>query len=282
MSAASLRSRIRRARLYWKSRALFRECLADPGIAWRLPFAPRQASVPIRFVSGRSFAMPARHWALLPLACRLERIGAQFEFLADEKRIHLEGFTFHSPLWTRNEADYLREVLIEDVYGVRRRRWHGAVVVDVGAWIGDTALAFARAGATVHALEPSQAFCGFIRRNAAVNGLAARIVVHPVGLAEGEREETTAVDTLRFVEGTRYALAHLPAGVDLLKLDCEGAEYGLLADRRFLAHLAPREIRMEYHRGAAALVPLLEAAGYALGPLGAPAPVGMLAARRRS
>jgi hypothetical protein len=281
MKPRGLRERIRRARLYWNSRALFRECLADPGLAWRLPFAPSDASVQVRFTSGRTFAMPAHHWPLLPTACRLERMGAEFEFLADEKRIRLDGLTFHAPLWTRNEADYLREALLEDVYGAKERPWDGAVVVDVGAYIGDTALAFARMGATVHAVEPSQVFCGFIRRNAAVNGLTERVIVHPVGLAEREREETTANDTLRFVEGVDYTLRHLPAAVDLLKLDCEGAEYHLLADRRFLGRLAPREIRMEYHRGAAPLLPLLQAAGYTVEQNAPAGEVGLLAARRR-
>lgn len=281
MMPRGLRERIRRARLYWNSRALFRECLADPRLAWRLPFAPANASVQVRFASGRSFAMPAHHWPLLPTACRLERIGAEFEFLADEKRIRLDGLVFYSPLWIRNEADYLREALLEDVYGAKKGRWNGAVVVDVGAYIGDTALAFARTGATVHAVEPSQVFCGFIRRNAAANGLTERVIVHSVGLAEGGREVASANDTLRLVEGVDYALRHLPGAVDLLKLDCEGAEYHLLADRRFLAHLAPREIRMEYHHGAAPLLPLLAAAGYKVEQNAAAGEVGLLAARRR-
>ncbi len=55
------------------------------------------------------------------------------------------------------------------------------------------------------------------------------------------------------VEGLAYTLQHLPQSVELLKLDCEGAEYHLLGDDRFLAHLAPREICMDYHRGPEAL-----------------------------
>ncbi|MDW8467681.1 MAG: FkbM family methyltransferase [Burkholderiales bacterium] len=213
-------------------------------------------------------------------ACRLDGIGAEFEFLENEKRIRLDGLTFCSPLWTRNEADYLREVLIEDVYGAKSGRWDGAVVVDVGAYIGDTAVAFARAGATVHAIEPSQVFCAFLRKNALANGVGERVIVHPVGLGEGERSESTEHDTLRFVAGVDYTLRHLPRNVRLLKLDCEGAEYRLLSDARFLAHLAPREIRMEYHRGAAALLPLLRAAGYEVDAQ-SEAQVGYLTAQRR-
>lgn len=277
---ASLRERVRRARLYWKSRALFRECLEDPGLAWRLPFSIAE-TVPVRFRTGRSFAMPARHWPLLPTACRLDRIGAQFEFQDSGKRITLDGLVFHTPLWTRNEADYLREVYLDDIYGVRARDLQGKVVVDVGAYVGDTSLAFARRGATVHAIEPSVDFSALIRRNAAENGLADRVVVHPIGLAERAGSVPFGSDTLKLVEGVDYALKNLPKSVELLKLDCEGAEYHLLADPRFLAHLAPREIRMEYHRGPDPLRAQLEAAGYAIEMGPAKGPVGLLKAVSR-
>jgi hypothetical protein len=82
------------------------------------------------------------------------------------------------------------------------------------------------------------------------------------------------------VEGVAYALAKLPARIELLKLDCEGAEYHLLGDRRFLAHLAPREIRMEYHRGAEGVVEPLKRAGYEVELNGPAARVGLLVARK--
>lgn len=277
----TLRERIRQLRLYYKSAPLFRARLASPSSAWGLPFIRASRTVVIRFRSGRTFRMAAEHWPLLPSACRLEKIGAAFEFLPAEKRIVLDGLTFHTPLWTRNESAYLQEVLLDDVYRVKGRDLRGKVVVDVGAYVGDTALAFARQGATVHAVEPSQAFCAFLRRNVAENGLAANVVVHPVGLEEREGTSSSGTDTMHFVKGVEYALRHLPAGVDLLKLDCEGAEYHLLADPRFLAHLAPAEIRMEYHRGHEPVVLALERAGYAVAMAPASGPVGLLSAQRR-
>ena len=135
-------------------------------------------------------------------------------------------------------------------------------MVDVGAFVGDSAIAFARAGALVHAFEPSAALCSFIRRNVAQNGVQRSVVVHEVGLASDAGETLRRGDRLRFVEGVSYTLANLPAGVHLLKVDCEGAEYHLFADARFLAHLAPREIRMEYHHGPAQIVAALERDGY--------------------
>ncbi len=277
----SLRERIRRLRLYYHSMRLFRERLEDPGIAGLLPFASADRDVVIRFRSGRTFRMRARQWPLLPTACRLERLGAEFEFLPDAKRICFDGLTFYSPLDLRSEADYLKEVFLDDVYGAKRRRFDGKIVVDIGAYIGDSAIAFARQGARVHAVEPSQLLCSFLRRNLEENGLAAAVTVHPVGLADHECEVSTDSDRLRFVEGVSYALTKLPPAVELLKLDCEGAEYHLLGDPRFLTHLSPGEIRMEYHQGLDRLREPLAEAGYVLDATDGGHPVGTLSARKK-
>ena len=275
----TLRERIRRLRLYYRSGALFRERLADPAVARWLPWRAAGEPVEIRFRTGRSFSLLARQWPLLPSACRLERIGAEFEFLDDAKRIRVDGLTLYSPLWARDEAAYYREVFLDDTYGVKGRDLSARTVVDVGAYVGDSSIAFARQGATVHAFEPSETFCRFIRRNLAENGLASRVTLHEVGLAERDGAQQTRTDRLRFTEGVAYVLSRLPREIALLKLDCEGAEYHLLGDPRFLAHLAPREIRMEYHRGAEGVTGPLERAGYRVEVLST-GPVGMIKASR--
>lgn len=259
----TLRERIRRLRLYYRSGPLFRERMADPEVARWLPWLPARRQTDIAFVSGKRFRMNASDWPLLPSACRLERIGAQFEFLPDEKRIRIDGLTIHSPRWARDEASYFKEVFLDDVYGIRTRDLKGKTVVDVGAYVGDTALAFARRGASVHAVEPSGTFCRFIRKNLKANGLEGKVTLHEVGLAQQAGELEAGEDRLHFVEGVAYSLERLPSNIELLKLDCEGAEYHLLGDPRFLAHLAPREIRMEYHRGAGPVLAALKQAGYA-------------------
>lgn len=277
----SLRERIRRLRLYYKSSALFSASLASPALAWILPLLPGAMEISVSMRSGRSFPMKASLWPLLPTACRLEAIGAQFAFLADAKQVKIDGLTLYSPLWSRDEASYYREVLLEDAYGVKGRDLHGKTVVDVGAYVGDSAIAFARQGATVHAFEPSVAFCEFIRRNLEANGLNEAVTLHAVGLSDRAGEAGVRNDRLRFVEGVSYALANLPQSIDLLKLDCEGAEYHLLADPRFLAHLRPREIRMEYHRGPDPIVDFLGDAGYTVEPLAVRGPVGLISAHRK-
>jgi FkbM family methyltransferase len=276
-----LRERIRRLRLYYRSRSLFRQQLADPAIADWLPWQPAGRRVVVRFRSGREFRMPAAQWPLLPSACRLERIGADFEFLDDAKRVSLDGVTLYSPLWTRDEAAYYKEVLLDDAYGIKGRDFAGRTVVDIGAYVGDSTVAFARQGAHVHAIEPSESYCRFIRRNISENGFAARVVLHAVGLAERKETVLSRHDRLNLVEGVDYAIEHLPGNVELLKLDCEGAEYHLLGDARFLGHLAPREIHMEYHRGHAGVVGPLERAGYAVTLKDPAAELGLAVARRK-
>ena len=282
MNRLTPREHVRRLRLYYRSNRLFHERLENPQIARWLPWQPGGRMVELRFRSGRSMRMPARQWPLLPSACRLERIGAEFEFLEDAKRVRVDGLTMYSPLWARDEASYYQEVFLDDAYGVRNRDLAGCTVVDVGAYVGDSSIAFARQGASVHAFEPSETFCRFIRRNLSENGLAGRVVLYEVGLAERAQTVATRHDRLQLVEGVAYALGHLPRGIELLKLDCEGSEYHLLGDPRFLDHLAPREIRLEYHRGLEGIAGPLDGAGYEVKLAGPPAKVGLLTARRKT
>jgi hypothetical protein len=275
----SFRDIFRRWRLYYRSGPLFRETLAQPRLAYSLPWVPAGRMVEIAFRSGRAFTMRAGEWPVLPIMCKLERLGAEVELAEGAKRVRIDGLTLFSPLWDREEAWNYKEVLIDDVYGIKARDLAGRVVVDVGGYVGDSAAAFARRGARVHACEPSETFCAFMRRNLAENGLRDRVTLHEVGLAEREHVEERGYDRLRFVEGVAYTLAKLPRAVELLKLDCEGSEYHLLSDVRFLEHLAPREIRLEYHRGPEGVLEPLERAGYEVTVQRANGTLGLVAAR---
>lgn len=257
----SLRDTLRRYRLYYKSGKDFRRALARPALAWLLPWRPGAARVALR--SGRTATLPAGHWDLLPVMCRLDALGASCAVVDGHKRVELAGLTLWSPLTTRADPEYYREVFIDDVYGARGVDRRGQVVVDIGAWVGDSAVAYALAGARVHAVEPLASLSGCIARNAAANGVAELVTAHRVGLAE--RDQTLpGPDPLVLVEGIAYTLAHLPRAIDVLKIDCEGAEYYLFGNPAFLDHLEPREIRMEYHHGPEPLARLLRERGYQL------------------
>jgi hypothetical protein len=253
---------VRQFRLYYKSWPLFKESLITPLQAIYFPFLPNHKWVDIRFKSGRNILISAIHWKLLPSACRLDNIGVDFEFQKNAKLTRIDGLHIYSPLWTKNEAIYFKEVFFDDVYKVKKRNFKKSIVVDIGAYVGDSALAFARQGAKVHAVEPSEVFCKFIRRNFIKNGLDNQLILHKVGLASAKEKIKLQNDTLHFAEGIDYTLKKLPRNIDLLKMDCEGAEYYLLADNQFLSHLQPKEIQMEYHNGAKPILLYLKNQGY--------------------
>ncbi len=257
-----LRSTIRKLRLYYKSWPLFCASLISPFKALLLPFVPKNIFIDIHFKSGQNLLINSSNWSLLPSACRLDNIGAKFQFLKDAKLTQIDGLNIYSPLWTRNEAIYFKEVFLDDVYEIKKRNFKKSVVVDIGAYVGDSALAFARQGATVHAIEPSEVFCKFIRRNFKKNGLSKQLILHEVGLADKTEKILIQDDRLHLVEGINYTLKNLPKKIDLLKMDCEGAEYYLFANDSFLMHLQPKEIQMEYHRGAKLILKYLQNLGY--------------------
>lgn len=253
---------IRQFRLYYKSWPLFKKSLVYPLQAIYFPFLSKHKWVDIRFKSGRNLSINAAHWKLLPSACRLDNIGVKFKFQKNAKLTEVDGLKIFSPLWTRDEAFYFKEVFLDDVYEVKKRNLKKSVVVDIGAYVGDSSLAFARQGAMVHAIEPSEVFCKFIRRNFEENGLSKHLILHKVGLANATERILLGNDSLNLVEGINYTLKKLPRNIDLLKMDCEGSEYYLLADLRFLKHLQPKEIQMEFHNGARLILKYLNQQGY--------------------
>jgi FkbM family methyltransferase len=135
----------------------------------------------------------------------------------------------------------------------------GGTVVDVGAWIGVTALYAAHTAGRVIAFEPDPEALPILKRNLALNPeLAARIELHEAALGTGDGTaalhnnspgdsatslrpvfgykktaaqrqfaEAAMIDGRRFLEGLDLGR------VSLLKIDIEGGEYELIP------HLAP-------------------------------------------
>jgi len=146
----------------------------------------------------------------------------------------------------------------------------GGNVLDIGANIGCFSLYAARAGARrVIAAEPSaESFATLvdnIHRNGytdvirpfqlAVTARAGDVVPFPtrsspenrIG-ASAAREELADVQTTTLEEIVAKCQVDT---VDLLKLDCEGAEYEIILNASRGLLLTVREIRLEYHDGRA-------------------------------
>jgi FkbM family methyltransferase len=154
----------------------------------------------------------------------------------------------------------------------------GDRVVDGGANVGAFAILAARAGAEVVAYEPNPPTFDALERNTA--GLAVRCVRAAL-VGEVPADGTVAfsagatADTQGRVGGAGSAL-EVPAvaladaigdGCDLLKLDCEGAEFEQLAATSVEVLRRARRIACEVHGWAGAperLEERLRAAGFAV------------------
>jgi hypothetical protein len=157
----TFRDRWRRIRLYLKSWAYFRTSLTNPIAALRLPWTSSQ-----RFLmkSGAEFSVRGDCWYVLPNFIRLSEIGAHPSVIGKEKCVRLGNATLYSPLETTSEGAYFREIYVDDVYRIRDSDLTGKVVVDIGAYIGDSAIAFALRGAEVYALEPSRTLFHYLEK----------------------------------------------------------------------------------------------------------------------
>jgi FkbM family methyltransferase len=148
------------------------------------------------------------------------------------------------------------EVLMDDSYGLSYLRDRNIQsVLDIGGNIGFFALAAREAfpGATIHVYEPNPAAIPYLESHSH----AARFEVFPeaVGAAAGHVTLTAAdfvnVRSAPNPQGDisqvpfRQALERIGGRCDLVKLDCEGAEWEILSQRESwqqVDHLA-----MEYH-----------------------------------
>jgi FkbM family methyltransferase len=164
----------------------------------------------------------------------------------------------------------------------------GWCIVDLGAAVGDFALLAAHCAphGVIHAYEPQPdlftRLAANLRHNAAaqVNAFAEAVGARTgpmtvmTGATWAPQLRASAADmhtaTALTVAGVTLAdvVARLPGGVcDLLKIDCEGAEYEILPAAAPALWPRIRRIVMEYHDGIAGhahgeLVTLLEQQGY--------------------
>lgn len=134
------------------------------------------------------------------------------------------------------------------------------VVVDIGAHIGGTAILCASKGAEVYAYEPELENFALLKKNIKLNGLEDKIYCFSNAVGkEGKRElylkkgnsgmatfdgisaETQEAQAI----GIKKIFKDIPR-CDLLKIDCEGAEYEFIFDTPFEKI---DQISMELHKG---------------------------------
>ena len=149
-----------------------------------------------------------------------------------------------------------KDIFLEDVYGIHQIKSPIKTVIDVGAHAGLFSL-YVRTvcpSAVIHAYEPNPLLWDHLIHQAKIGGFT------PYPLAIGERSGRVAlrqgVDTV-FTQtcadengevsmiAVDEAIDHIGGTVSLLKLDCEGAEWGILEAENCLSRVS--HLTLEYH-----------------------------------
>ena len=152
----------------------------------------------------------------------------------------------------------------------------GKSVLDIGAFVGDTAILFAAMGARrVVAVEPSPWAYSVARENVEVNRLGDVITLLNCAVA---REDGRALMLPATETGLTFKAEEVPDGdvpvptctldtliekygpFDVMKMDCEGCEYESIPYSRRIGEL--REVLIEYHDGYEPIARKLLDAGF--------------------
>jgi FkbM family methyltransferase len=170
-----------------------------------------------------------------------------------------------------NEFIAFVDVFVLRDYDVAGLDWRAVkTIVDVGANIGMATVWFAQRAksARILAIEPSPDALSLLYSNLAAAGLGARVDVLPVALgsASGTGQlqvsassvstvvrmstSTTDIDSIPVITLAQLQREKQVGSIDVLKLDCEGAEFAILesADRDIVDRIGV--IIGEYHESA--------------------------------
>lgn len=157
-------------------------------------------------------------------------------------------FNFNTREELAHTLHMVSEQFIREQYS--RLKVEGKDVIDVGASVGDTAIYFALNGAKhVYAFEPDKKACRLAVRNIKSNKLQDRITVinEPCG---------TKGNSLSSII-QRYEIAN-----SVLKIDCEGCEYGFILGANTEGLKKCDQIILEYHYGYLDIEKVLKKLGF--------------------
>ena len=275
----SLRILARRFRFYYKPNSceLYRQAFQNYRHARWFPFFGDGTFIPHNGMP--VIHVPRNRWGSLATAARLVLMGAYPRWDDETLTIEWNGFTFVQPAAER----WTPQIMLEDPWRTKQQSLKGKIVVDIGAFIGDSSVAYAVGGATVYAFEAVPIFAHYAARNAKLNGLDDRISIHPVGLSNRSGvvadpdeirsiasmshnclPDNAASQQIQLVDAVTYLRAHGITRADIVKMNCEGCEYDLIGDTRLLHYLNPESVLVDYHYGSEPLQKVFAELGYAV------------------
>lgn len=149
-----------------------------------------------------------------------------------------------------------RDVILDDEYGLQKLRTVPRTVLDVGANVGMFSLwaGLNFPAAIIHSYEPNANLRTFLDKN--LSQVGAKIFAEGVGGVDGLGNFSQSGESMVgqckvgeageiVVVSLQTAIERMGGAVDLLKLDCEGAEWSILDRPEVFAAVAC--VRMEYH-----------------------------------
>ncbi|MDX2256934.1 MAG: FkbM family methyltransferase [Pseudanabaenaceae cyanobacterium bins.39] len=171
-------------------------------------------------------------------------------FLIKNRQINLNAPEESGLAW-----DFIN-VLLDDEYGLRKVTPAPRTVLDIGANIGLFSMWAKRCfpSATIHAYEPNPRITPFTQKNldqlnitlfkeaiGAENGFASIIDSSESRLGQFTTGASEGINVILLEE----AINRIGGSVDLLKLDCEGAEWEIFRNSDSFKKV--KSVRMEYH-----------------------------------
>jgi hypothetical protein len=159
--------------------------------------------------------------------------GKRIFFLTSTPHLHEESFV------------QMKEIFVDEVYKSLNPK--DSIVLDIGAYIGDTAIYFALNGAKhIYSWE--------------IDKTAYDIAVHNIELNHLEKKITLINKPATKDTIDNFISIHKHEGRKTLKLDCEGTEYDIILNSNKIADFD--NIIMEYHYGYLNLEKYLKKHGF--------------------
>lgn len=171
---------------------------------------------------------------------KIQREGNNLVYSYKGKKINLACEIEKKQIWYT-----FSDIFIKEIYGELDVK--GKDVIDIGASVGDTALYFLLKGARhVYCFEPAHERLELLKQNIKQNKIEKKVTVIPRKYVGG--------DLGRLVK--KYDLENA-----VLKVDCEGGEYGLLKESESTLRKLS-QIEIEYHYGYKNLMNHLDSTFY--------------------
>lgn len=218
---------------------------------------------------------------LLNRGWKIEHVDDEYVLLSPEP-----GTVLKCRLNQGTDISLVSEIFVRQVYG---SNFNQKVVLDVGAYNGDSAIYFAKRGAQlVIGLEPDPRSLELARENVKLNNLEDKVKLLNVALStrtgesklgvnaetpnisqitgpSGPVDDGLEVETVTIEEIMKRFSLH---NIDFLKMNCEGCEYGIIRTLPASALGSIREIILEFHNGPLDIPKILSTHGFTVTMIG--------------